>query len=276
MMKKTLRTGKIFTVNFLIVLSLFSCNTTQDVTKPSGDATYQLSQQNVDAVLWTATSAEMHYASIQAYDLASLKLRAKLNNDYSKPMAVVMDLDETVLDNSPYMFNQIAKGKTFDGDSWYEWCMEASAGLLPGAFEFIKKCEALDVEVYFISNRGIETLSGTLDNLQKLDIKTGEEHILLKESLSDKTDRRNMVAEDYNIVLFIGDNLRDFSEIYKDRQLNFGKPVVDEELSNLRENFVIIPNPMYGEWRKPINMGQKPSSDSEKTELIENFIKSRN
>jgi predicted secreted acid phosphatase len=70
--------------------------------------------------------------------------------------------------------------------------------------------------------------------------------------------------------------LRDFSEIYKDRKANYGKSVVDEELSNLRENFILIPNPMYGEWRKPINMGQNPNSDSEKVEFIENFIKSKN
>jgi 5'-nucleotidase (lipoprotein e(P4) family) len=276
-MKKTLRTGKIFTVNFLIVVSLFSCNTTKDVAAPTtGDPTYQLSQQNVDAALWTATSAEMHYASIQAYDLALLKLRTKISKDYSKPMAVVMDLDETVLDNSPYMFSQIAKGKTFDGDSWYEWCMEASAGLLPGAFDFIKKCNTLDIEVFYISNRGIETLSGTLDNLQMLDIKTDAAHVLLKESMSDKSDRRSQVSETNDIILYIGDNLRDFSEIYKDRESSFGKYIVDEDLSNLRENFIIIPNPMYGEWRKPINMGQKPSTDSEKAALIENFIKSRN
>jgi len=277
MMKKTLRTGKIFTVNLLIVLSLFSCKTTQDASVSNkADATYILSQQNVDAVIWTATSAEMHYASIQAYDLALLKLKTKVNNDYSKPMAVVMDLDETVLDNSPYMFQQIAKGKTFDGDSWFEWCMESNAKLLPGAFVFIKKCEALDIEVYFISNRGIETLEGTLDNLKKLNIKTDVAHILLKEGISDKTDRRNMVSEDKSIVLFIGDNLLDFSENFKERQSNFGKTIVDEELSNLRENFIIIPNPMYGEWQKPINMGQKPSSDSDRIELIETFIKSQN
>lgn len=273
---KMLHTGKIFTVNFLIVFSLFSCNSTQNVNSaPDGNATYVLSQQNVDATLWTATSAEMYYASIQAYDLALLKLKTKVNQDYSKPMAVVMDLDETVLDNSPYMFQQIANGKTFDGDSWYEWCMEANAKLLPGAFDFIKKCKTLDVDVYFISNRSIETLEGTLDNLKKLNIITDNDHVLLKENISDKTDRRNLVSEQNDIVLFIGDNLRDFSEIYKDRQANYGKAVVDEELDNLRENFIIIPNPMYGEWQKPILMGQKPSSDSEKAELIRSFIKSR-
>jgi len=276
MMKKTLRTGKIFTVNFLIVISLFSCKTQDATLTTTADATYALSQQNVDAVIWTATSAEMHYSSIQAYDLAILKLKTKISNDYSKPIAVVMDLDETVIDNSPYMFQQIAKGKTFDGDSWYEWCMEASAGILPGAFDFIKKCEELDIEVFYISNRGIETLSGTLDNLQKLDIKTDAAHVLLKEGISDKTDRRNLVLETNSTVLYIGDNLRDFSEIYKDRKANYGKSVVDEELSNLRENFILIPNPMYGEWRKPINMGQNPNSDSEKVEFIENFIKSKN
>jgi 5'-nucleotidase (lipoprotein e(P4) family) len=218
----------------------------------------------------------MHYASIQAYDLALLKLRSKISNDYAKPMAVVMDLDETVLDNSPYMFDRIAQGKTFDGDSWYEWCMKSSARPLPGALSFIKECEELDIEVFYISNRGVETLQGTLDNLLSLNINTDPAHVLLKESISDKTDRRNMVLEMHDIVLYIGDNLLDFSQLYKDRQANFGKAIVDEDIDNLRENFIIIPNPMYGEWQKPVLMGQKPETDSEKIKLIYNFINGRN
>ena len=277
MMKKTLLTGKIFTVNLLIIFGLFSCKTTQDVQVIStDDATYQLSQQNVDAVIWTATSAEMHYASIQAFDLALLKIKTKASQDYAKPQAVVLDLDETVLDNSPYMFRQIAAGKTFDGDSWYEWCMEASATALPGSVEFIKTCQSLNIEVFYISNRGIETLPGTIDNLNKLGIPSDENHVLLKEGNSDKTDRRQAVLGTHNIVLYIGDNLRDFSDVYANRQSNFGKELIQEELQNLRDNFVIIPNPMYGEWQKPVYMGQNPQTDSARVALINRFITEQN
>ena len=280
MTMKMLRTGKIFTLSALsalITFSLYSCKSTEDtVTSKPVNATYLLSQQNVDAVLWTATSAEMHYAAIQAFDLAALKLRAKLQqaND-EKPKAVVLDLDETVLDNSPYMFAEIAKGETFDSDSWYEWCMEGSAGAVPGALEFIRTCKEQGVDVYFISNRGIETMEGTLANLKTLGLPTDKSHVLLKEGYSDKTDRRNTVLETHEILLYIGDNLRDFSDIYKFRNTNFGKSVVDEELDHLRENFVIIPNPMYGEWRKPVYMDQNPKSDSAKAAMTDAFIKSR-
>lgn len=273
MMRTIVHTARIYTASLITVLIVSSCSSTADVATVSESYSKQLSQQNVDAVIWTATSAEMFYASHQAFDLANYKLRAKLNKEEKdRPMAVVMDLDETVIDNSPYSIEQIALGKTFNPDTWYEWCMEANAELLPGALAFIKKCEELNVEVFYISNRSVETLEGTIANLQKFGIKATSRNVLLKEDESDKTSRRNIVLAKYDVLLYLGDNLRDFSEIFKDRASNYGKDVVQEELGNLRENFILIPNPMYGDWKAPL-YGEKRLSQEEKLKAINSFFK---
>ncbi len=276
-MKTIALTVKIFTFNTIFILGLVSCKTTTQTTQTgsSNSTEYQLSQQSVDAALWFSTSAEMHYAAIQAYDFATLKLKEALalRANPQKPLAVIMDLDETVLDNSPYMLSQMGKGKTFDKESWMEWTQIGQAKAIPGALDFIAKCEALGIEVFFISNRDIEATQGTYQNLINLGINTTPEKLMLRETSSNKDERRNAVFMNFDVLLLIGDNLRDFSENFSKRIGNYGKEVVDEELINLRRNFVIIPNPMYGEWKKAIYENQKQLTQEQKLEIIDKLLK---
>lgn len=276
-MKMTVRTVKIFTFNAILIFGLFACKSTSK-TAQSGNAVtteYQVSQQNVDAVLWFSTSAEMHYAALQAYDFATLKLKEALESktQMKMPLAVIMDLDETVLDNSPYMMAEIANGRTFSPDTWLEWCAKADAKAIPGALNFITKCEEVGVEVFYISNRDIESFEGTFKNLTNLGINVTPDKVLLRETGSSKADRRDMVFANYDVLLIIGDNLRDFSENFGMRIGNYGKEVVDEERLNLKRNFIIIPNPMYGEWKKAIYKNQKDLTNEQKLEIIEKLLK---
>ena len=88
-----------------------------------------------------------------------------------------------------------------------------------------------------------------------------DEDVLLKEETSDKTNRREAIEEKYEIILYLGDNLRDFSEIYGGRGDDFGKKVVNENFERLENKFVLFPNPVYGEWEKPILNGVKASEE---------------
>ena len=75
---------------------------------------------------------------------------------------------------------------------------------------------------------------------------------LLKTNTSSKTVRRDLVKENFEIILLIGDNLGDFSEIFEDRSNNFGFDIVEENKAKFGEKFIVLPNPMYGSWENEV------------------------
>ena len=238
---------------FLILL-LFGCANSITTSSTEANAEAEISKQLGGAVLWYQNSAEMRLAYIQAYRYAKILLDEKLaNSKNSKPPAVVLDIDETVLDNSPYEAMLIEKGETYKTPTWLEWTAEARAEALPGALDFTNYAKSRGVEVIYISNRTTLELEGTLKNLKAEQFPNAvEEFVLLKSTTSDKTERRNKVMETYNVMVYVGDNLTDFSEAYGDRGADMGKELVDKETENLLSSFVMLPNPMYGEWEKAI------------------------
>ena len=245
-------TVKPITSAVLAVFFLAACG-----TKPQADAAAPekdeaaLSQQSVNAVIWYATSAENAYIFEQTYKIASEKLHINLGHQYTeKPPAVVLDIDETTLDNSPYMMDLIKQGETFSQRSWDKWVGMQDARALPGVKDFIQICRELNVEVFFISNRTVKHLQPTIANLIKEGIETDMDHVLLKEEKSDKTERRDMVTTNYEVLLYIGDNLRDFDELYKDRSNNGGREAVRLSKEEMLDRHLLLPNPMYGQWER--------------------------
>jgi len=224
-----------------------------------------LSQQGVDAVVWQNTSAEAYWLYQQSYDYATWKLEARLQDiDAEKqmvdsaewdrrPLAVVVDIDETVLDNSPYQVNAVRRGRTFDQAEWKEWTDKAIAKASPGALQFLQQAQYWGCEVFYITNRDVREKASTLKNLGELGFPFADEaHLLLMEGTSDKTERRARVAARYHVVLLVGDQLRDFDERFKDRTVDHGRDVVDAMSDSLSRYFILLPNPMYGTYRDAI------------------------
>lgn len=239
----------------LLITAIFlSCSGTQQVANQSSSAEAQLSQQLVGSVLWYQQSAEMVAAYYQAYRYGEMLLEGKLDTlKPSMPAAVVLDIDETVLDNSPYEAQLIATGSSYESGTWKIWTAEARAKALPGALEFVNFARKKGVDVFYISNRKTDELNATIENLKKYNFPNANpEHILLKTTTSDKTARREQVASKYNILVFVGDNLTDYSELFANRDKNLGKDLVQKYKDELLSNFVMLPNPMYGEWEKAI------------------------
>jgi len=236
----------------------------------------QLSQQLEGAVLWYQQAAEMRLSYYQAYAYAKVildKNLASLNAD-QKP-AVVLDIDETVLDNSPYEGYLIENGETYGSKTWKEWTSMAKAEVLPGVKDFISYAQSKGVEVYYISNRTVDMLNSTIDNLKTEGLPNADStHVLLKEETSDKTIRRNKVRETHQIIVFVGDNLTDYHELYADRDAGMGKDLVDQNLAELLNNFVMLPNPMYGEWEAAIYKNDFNQADSTKLKLRRQSLKS--
>lgn len=248
------RTVQTITHSFLIVLLAVSCSSQKEV--PAADsqpAKGQLSQQNVDASVWYNTSAENYYLYQQTYYYATMQLMEKLNSpaDDNRPPAVVLDIDETVLDNSPYMLRLIQQNDTYSEETWEQWVNEANANLLPGVRQFLEICEQNGVMVFYISNRSVKHLDATITNLAKYNLPDIDpDHVLLKENTSDKTGRRGRAMGEHRVLLFIGDNLRDFDEMFKDRSRGYGKEIVKAELERMLPQYIILPNPMYGQWQR--------------------------
>ena len=224
----------------------------------------QLVDQHYNAVLWFARSAEMRAQYHQAYEYAAIKLVANIEG-VENP-AVVLDLDETVLDNSPYEIERFEDGKPYTSETWREWTSRGEAPILPGAFEFLQLADSLGVEIFYISNRKVVEMEGTLKNLVDLGVPNADTaYIFLRSDSSDKTARRARANKNHQVVLYIGDNLTDFDHVFADRdERNLGFDVVDDNLHHLHASFVMLPNPMYGEWDKAINGNSYELSSGEK------------
>ncbi len=232
-------------------LSIVSCRTPAPVAQGTSgaDAHAILAQQNVDAVIYQHYSAEVHRLFQQGYELARIRLDQALQRTYPLPPAVVVDIDETVLDNSPYQVTNAVLGRTYTPEGWKAWTAKGAARALPGAVEFLQYAAAKGCAVFYISNREVDELAPTLRNLAALGFPMADEqHVLLMDGTSDKTARRAVVQRTHTIVLQAGDQLTDFDQRLKDRGTTDGKPLVDALADTLRGHFIMLPNPMYGVW----------------------------
>lgn len=221
------------------------------------------------STLWYQKSSEMKALYYQCFNWAKLRVEMDVLKNPSKlKKAVVVDIDETMLNNSPFEGKCINTGKSYTSESWGNWTSQINAKALPGAVEFSKYAESKGVEVFYISNRSVDEFDVTLKNLQKENFAFADStHLLLMTNTSSKTARRDIVKENYEIILLIGDNMGDLSEIFEDRSTNFGFDLVDEHKSMFGEKYIVLPNPMYGSWEKPILEYKKGLSDEEKYEL---------
>jgi len=256
----------------LLAFALFACAQKRSVVEvaPSPiavptvpvDHMGELARYGSDAVLWQHASAEAYRLQQQGYELARLRLVENLKVADKRPPAVIVDIDETVLDNSPYQVAAIAIGHTFDQASWKAWTDRSAAAAIPGAVAFLQYARSLQCNIFYITNRDLRERATTLRNLDSLGFPQADEaHLLLMEGTSDKTERRARVASDHQVVLLVGDQLRDFDERFKDRSVNDGKSTVDTMADTLARYFILLPNPMYGTYRDAV---QGKGTDEEK------------
>lgn len=210
----------------------------------------------VMATLWFQRSAEMRAVYYQTFYLAKQTLENNLirrDTASVKPPVVVLDIDETILDNSVFQSNSIRSGEEYTSERWKEWSDMANAKVLPGAIDFLLFAKSKGVKAIYISNRKIDELESTIKNMKKLGFPFVEtDNFYLRTDESSKLARRNIVAEKYDIILLIGDNLTDFSEIYESRNERFAFDIVDQYKNDFGTKYIILPNPMYGEWENAI------------------------
>ena len=226
--------------------------------------------QNLNAVLWMQRALEYEATTVQAYRLARLQLDIALRDDGwtaaieqargagSLKPAVILDIDETVLDNSYYQARMVRDGTAFSDDTWDRWCEEARATAIPGAREFTRYAAERGVTVFYISNRRASVEQATRANLnaQGFPLSDGTDTVLMRGerpewSASAKGPRRAHVARGFRVLLLLGDDLGDFvtdAAGTPEARRSRAEPHADW----WGQRWIMLPNPSYGSWERAI------------------------
>jgi acid phosphatase len=220
----------------------------------------------MNATLWAQQAVEYKATTDGIYALAALRLEEALADpDWTAapdlqgegyqnlPPAIILDADETVLDNTPYAAADVLEGTGFDEARWNAWAGAGVAKAVPGAVDFTRAAAARGVKVFYVTNRDAVTEEGTARNLAALGFPMGGnvDTLLMKREQPDwgsaKSTRWAMVAEDYRILLMLGDNLGDFTDDYKGSPAE-RQAVYEANAGKWGREWIALPNPGYGSW----------------------------
>lgn len=225
---------------------------------------------SLNAVLWMQASAEYAAATTTVYRAAADKLDAALkeknwdalvttergNAATGLPAAVIMDVDETVLDNSPYQARLIRDGKEYDEVTWDAWVAEKKAKAVPGVVDFAKAAAAKGVTVLYLSNRAVHLKDATIANLKAVGMPVKDDSVFLglgtvvegcEQNGSEKDCRRRLAGQQYRVLMQFGDQLGDFVQITANTRDGRAQ-LLDEYGDWFGERWFMLPNPSYGSW----------------------------
>lgn len=207
------------------------------------------------AVLYNYYAAEYKALCYQAFNIGKERLvEIKANNLSNPSLAVVVDIDETIIDNSPPEAKLILDNKTYNDEDWNKWCAMASAETVPGSLDFLNFADSLGYTIFYVSNRKDKfTRQGTIKNLANQGFpQLADENILLRTAEKDKEKRRHLISEKYQIVLLVGDNIGDF---YQDTDnFNDRENTMLANKGEFGKKYLVLPNAMYGDWAKAIQL----------------------
>ncbi len=268
---------------FLVACSLLAQPSGPPPAAPP-DERAVIAHEGLLATLWVQTSVEYSAVTRVVFRAALRQLDAALadktwtaaveqQGDFSsKPPAVILDIDETVLDNSPAQARQVLNLRSFQAGEWRKWTSERRAKPIPGAVEFCQAAAAKGVRVFYVSNRDDDGTpaftserADTLANLKSAGFPVEEDTLLLlnrsKKWTSDKTIRRRFVAEKYRIILLLGDDLGDFVNV-RGMDVRQRSEFVRQYQGWWGDRWFALPNPTYGSFERSI-LSSTPNATAE-------------
>jgi len=262
------------------LLTLAACKRTEPAAAPASAAAPAAAEattkptgthhDNLNAVAWVQTSVEYRAITTQTFRAAADHLDVALKEKHwdalvpsergnaatgLKP-AVVMDVDETVLDNSPYQARLIRDGKEYDEISWDQWVAEKKAKPLPGVVDFAKAAAEKGVTILYISNRAVHLKEATLANLRDAGLPVADDSVFLglgtvlegcEQNGSEKNCRRRLAGQQYRVLMQFGDQIGDFVQV--ETNTRDGRQALFDEYDDwFGERWWMLPNPTYGSW----------------------------
>ena len=235
-------------------------------------------EQSMLSVLYVQTSTEFAANNIQTFNNASKALDMALqdktwtaaleqkNNFSSKKPAIIVDVDETVLDNSSFQSRTILSGLSYP-NGWAKWVNESNASAVEGVYEFLHNANDNDVKIFYVTNRLESFREPTIKNLKRLGLPFDDNKntLLMRvdENVRDKTERRRNIADDYRIVLLVGDQLTDFISTKEAYVFHSDRKKLAKKYSDMwGSKWFMITNPTYGRWELSI-YDKMPKSEDE-------------
>ena len=228
-------------------------------------------------LLWMRTSAEYKALAYQGYNVAmnAVKIAVTDPSHQRKPLAIVLDADETVVDNTKLMGESIANGNgRFDAPWWRQAVHQGKSQAMPGAVEFLNEVHKQGVEIFYVSNRYAPVnLDVTIQNFKELGFPSvDKDHVLLFEKDSDKQPRFDAIAKKYYVVLYMGDNAGDFPIGTKGKTLAERNGIIDAHKEDFGTTFVVFPNPAYGSWVSALAKGYQNLSPEEQKQVNNQYL----
>lgn len=251
----------------LLCLSFVNCAGTQSQKSgPHNNLLY--------AVAWQQTAAEYQALYYQGFNLARMQVENALGQrqNHDRPLAVISDLDATLLDAAEYWGYQVGQDADFfDDAAWDAWIAENRISATPGALEFLDYCAANNVEVFYVSNRdqGENTDIYALAQLQKLGFPYADsEHITILRDSSNKQVVQEEIMAEYEVILLLGDNLNDFSRHYYVTDIEQRERLLAEDKNAYGNRYILFPNPTDGHWIRAIYGDSEPPASAENREIL--------
>lgn len=275
----------------LLTMTFVACGSTQTTTQNNILPEHPTTQ----ATLWVQNAAEYKALATQAYGTALRNLPLPLEDSFwtasivqeetesymGLPPAIILDIDETVLDNSPFQARMIKQGKTFNVEDWNAWCNEAKAEAIPGAVDFTTYAAEQGVAIFYISNRGHEVEEATRQNLiqQGFPVSNATDNIMTNGEEpgwnSSKIQRRRKVEENYRVIMIFGDDLNDFVPA-KNISQDDRSEMIDEYSQYFGKKWFMLPNPVYGSWEDALFDFNDELTDTERKTILNNRLDPKN
>jgi 5'-nucleotidase (lipoprotein e(P4) family) len=251
-----------------------------------------LSQPNLDATLWVQTASEYRAVARSVYLAAARDLSFLLADSarsaaleqeegFSRlPAAVILDVDETVLDNSPYQARLLVTGQQYSSDTWATWVDERIAEPVPGALEFADAAAHLGITVFYVTNRRASQESATRQNLSALGfpLRDDLDVILTRDERPEwhgaKSIRRRFVANTHRVLMLVGDDLNDFVDV-DGLTVAERDSVAEQYRGYWGERWRMLPNPTYGSWERALFESDYGLPPSERTDRKAEYLEPR-
>lgn len=235
------------------------------------DANYakqRLHDQNMMSVLWSENAAEYRELCYQAYNIALERIDQALKSKkkFKKPLAIVLDIDETVLSTAGYY-------KVRDMDET-KWRASTKAEPLPGAVDFLNTVDKKGVEIFYVTNRPVDKqYDVTVEDLQEAGFPLKQGHLILKSDNSDKGPRLASVAKDYEVIIYMGDNTNDLPIGAYGKLTAERNAIVDKHSKEFGVKYIAFPNPMYGHWERAMAKGYTSMTPQQKQNVRQNNVR---
>lgn len=249
-----------------LILLFVSCGTADVAT----DSNY--SNNTLYSTLWIQTAAEYEALTYQAYNISERLLPVALDDSSwtasleqgesfeNLPPAIILDVDETVLDNAYYEARGILDKTGFDPETWNSWVREMEAKAIKGAAELTTQADEMGIAVFYITNRSADVQAATEQNLRDEGFPVAEGAVMSNGGqpnwTSAKTVRRQLVADDYRVLMLLGDDLNDFVPA-RGISIDDRKELVEEHRDKWGFKWFVFPNPNYGSWERALYSGDE-------------------